>query len=271
MKDIIMKRFNKSSIALALLLSLPVANTYAALPLTAEESNNLIPYKEISVTGSYLQAQNAADDISKAADEAGAKYYHITGIEQPATGTSTDRAIVYADIYLSNAPIAVNKDEATHNGIVLYPRSKALYYLPFEIVKFKGSYNNTSEIMDSASKIAAEKNAYAFYVYSITADDVKNKEQEIDVALFKKDAPVRDFIISKAIAGQDAYEITSDAFKVMKPYQTIVFHGTFNNTSEISAAAQKYAIANDAHFYYVKEVSANRADTAQTVYVNLYK
>ena len=104
--------------------------------------------------------------------------------------------------------------------------------------------------MDSASKIAAEKNAYAFYVYSITADDVKNNEQEIDVALYKKDAPVRDFIISKAIAGQDAYEITSDAFKVMKPYQTIVFHGTFNDTSEISAAAQKYAIANDAHFYH---------------------
>ena len=271
MKDIIMKRFNKSSIALALLLSLPVANIYAALPLTAEESKNLIPFKEISVTGSYLQAQNAADDISKAADEAGAKYYHITGIEQPSTGTSTDRTIVYADVYKSNAPIAVNKENVTHNGVVLYPRSKALYYLPFEVVKFKGEYNNTSEVLDAASKIANEKNAYAFYVYSIIADDIKNREQDIEVALFKKDAPVRDFIISKAIEGQDAYEITSEAFKIMKPYKTIVFHGTFNNTSEISATAQKYAIANEAHFYYVKEVSTNRPETAQTVYVNLYR
>lgn len=266
-----MKRYNKSSIALALLLSLPIANIYAALPLTAEESNNLIPFKEVSVTGSYLQAQNAADDISKAADEVGAKYYHITGIEQPSTGTSSDRAIVYADVYKSNAPIAVSKEEVTHNGVVLYPRSKALYYLPFAVVKFKGDYNNTSEILDAASKIASEKDAYAFYVYSIIADDVKNREQDVDVALYKKEAPVRDFIISKAIAGQDAYEITSDAFKIMKPYKTIVFHGTFNNTSEVSAAAQKYAIANDAHFYYVKEISNNRAETAQTVYVNLYR
>lgn len=266
-----MKRYNKSSIALALLLSLPIANVYAALPLTAEESNNLIPFKEISVTGSYLQAQNAEDDISKAADEVGAKYYHITGIEQPSTGTSTDRAIVYADVYKSNAPIAVSNEEVTHNGVVLYPRSKALYYLPFAVVKFKGDYNNTSEILDAASKIASEKDAYAFYVYSIIADDVKNREQDIDVALYKKEAPVRDFIISKAIAGQDAYEITSEAFKIMKPYKTIVFHGTFNNTSEVSAAAQKYAIANDAHFYYVKEISNNRAETAQTVYVNLYR
>lgn len=266
-----MKRYNKSSIALALLLSLPIANIYAALPLTAEESNNLIPFKEVSVTGSYLQAQNAADDISKAADEVGAKYYHITGIEQPFTGTSSDRAIVYADVYKSNAPIAVSKEEVTHNGVVLYPRSKALYYLPFAVVKFKGDYNNTSEILDAASKIASEKDAYAFYVYSIIADDVKNREQDVDVALYKKEAPVRDFIISKAIAGQDAYEITSDAFKIMKPYKTIVFHGTFNNTSEVSAAAQKYAIANDAHFYYVKEISNNRAETAQTVYVNLYR
>lgn len=266
-----MKRYNKSSIALALLLSLPFANVYAALPLTAEESNNLIPFKEVSVTGSYLQAQNAADDISKAADEVGAKYYHITGIEQPSTGTSTDRAIVYADVYKSNAPIAVSNEEVTHNGVVLYPRSKALYYLPFAVVKFKGDYNNTSEILDAASKIASEKDAYAFYVYSIIADDVKNREQDVDVALYKKEAPVRDFIISKAIAGQDAYEITSEAFKIMKPYKTIVFHGTFNNTSEVSAAAQKYAIANDAHFYYVKEISNNRAETAQTVYVNLYR
>ena len=266
-----MKRFKKSSIALALLLSLPVANIYAALPLTTEESQYLIPFKEISVTGSYLQAQNAADDISKSADEAGAKYYHITGIQQPATGTTTDRTIVYADIYKSNAPIAVSKKELTHNGVVLYPRSKALYYLPFAVVKFKGDYNNTSEILDAASKIATEKNAYAFYVYSIMPNDVKNREQDIDVALYQKDAPVRDVIISKAIAGQDAYEITDDAFKVMQPYETIVFHGTFNNTSEISAAAQKYAIANDAHFYYVKEVSANPADTIQTVYVNLYR
>lgn len=266
-----MKRYNKSSIALALLLSLPIANIYAALPLTAEESNNLIPFKEVSVTGSYLQAQNAADDISKAADEVGAKYYHITGIEQPSTGTSTDRAIVYADVYKSNAPIAVSNEEVTHNGVVLYPRSKALYYLPFAVVKFKGDYNNTSEILDAASKIATEKDAYAFYVYSINADDVKNREQDVDVALYKKEAPVRDFIISKAIAGQDAYEITSEAFKIMKPYKTIVFHGTFNNTSEVSAAAQKYAIANDAHFYYVKEISNNRAETAQTVYVNLYR
>lgn len=266
-----MKRYNKSSIALALLLSLPIANIYAALPLTAEESNNLIPFKEVSVTGSYLQAQNAADDISKAADEVGAKYYHITGIEQPSTGTSSDRAIVYADVYKSNAPIAVSKEEVTHNGVVLYPRSKALYYLPFAVVKFKGDYNNTSEILDAASKIASEKDAYAFYVYSIIADDVKNREQDVDVALYKKEAPVRDFIISKAIAGQDAYEITSDAFKIMKPYKTIVFHGTFNNTSEVSTAAQKYAIANDAHFYYVKEISNNRAETAQTVYVNLYR
>lgn len=266
-----MKRYNKSSIALALLLSLPIANIYAALPLTAEESNNLIPFKEVSVTGSYLQAQNAADDISKAADEVGAKYYHITGIEQPSIGTSSDRAIVYADVYKSNAPIAVSKEEVTHNGVVLYPRSKALYYLPFAVVKFKGDYNNTSEILDAASKIASEKDAYAFYVYSIIADDVKNREQDVDVALYKKEAPVRDFIISKAIAGQDAYEITSDAFKIMKPYKTIVFHGTFNNTSEVSTAAQKYAIANDAHFYYVKEISNNRAETAQTVYVNLYR
>jgi hypothetical protein len=266
-----MKRFNKSSIALALLLSLPVANTYAALQLTPEESNNLLPFKEISVTGSYLQEQNAADDISKAADEAGAKYYQITGMEQPTTGTTTDRAIVYADIYKSNAPIVISKEEVTHDGIILYPRSKALYYLPFEIVKFNDAYNNTSEITDAASKIAKEKNAYAFYIDSINADDSENRQQEVEVALYKKDAPVRDVIISKAIEGQDAYEITSDAFKVMTPYKTIIFHGKFNNTSEISAAAQKYTIANNAHFYYVKEVSANRSGTTQTVYLNLYK
>ncbi len=271
MKDTNMKHLNKSSIALALLLSLPVANLYAAEPLTEQQSENLIPLKEISVTGSYLQAQNAADDISRAADEAGAKYYHIKAIESASAGDSSDRAIVYADIYLQNAPISVSKEPITHNNVVVYSRSKALYYLPFEVVKFKGNYNNTSEIMDEASKLATEKGAYAFYVDSISAADTKNRAQDVDVLLYKKDAPVRNFIVTKAIAGQDAYEISSDAFKTMQPYETITFHGVFNNTSEISAAAQKHAIANGAHFYYVKEVSANRAGTAQTVYLNLYK
>lgn len=271
MKEIIMKRLKKSSVALALLLSLPVASLYAAEPLTAKESSNLIPLKEISVTGKYLQADNAASDISRAADEAGAKYYHIKSIESATTSDSADQAIVYADIYQSKEPVAVKKEEVTQNGVVVYPRAKALYYLPFEVIKFKGNYNNTSDIMNAASKLAAEKNAYAFYVYSIAPADVKNQAQDIDVALYKKDAVARDFIVTKAIEGEDAYEISSDAFKKMKPYDTISFHGSFNNTAEISAAAQKQAIANGAHFYYVKEVSANAKGTSQTVYVNLYK
>ncbi|NUF50257.1 YdgH/BhsA/McbA-like domain containing protein [Gilliamella sp. ESL0250] len=266
-----MKRFTKTSIALAVLLSLPVANLYAAQPLTAKESSLLVPLKEISVTGSYLQADNAADDISRAADEAGAKYYHITAMESPANGTSSDRAIVYANIYQSNAPIAVQKDETTYNGVVSYERSKALYYLPFEIVKFKGNYNNTSEITEAASKLAAEKNAYAFYIDSISPADIKNQAEDIEVSLYKQDAPVRNYIVTTAIEGQDAYEISSEAFKNMTPYNMISFHGVFNNTADISAAAQKHAIANGAHFYYVKEVSSNSASTAQTVFVNLYK
>ncbi|WP_085247412.1 YdgH/BhsA/McbA-like domain containing protein [Gilliamella mensalis] len=266
-----MKRFTKTSIALAVLLSLPVANLYAAQPLTAKESSLLVPLKEISVTGSYLQADNAADDISRAADEAGAKYYHITAMESPANGTSSDRAIVYANIYQSNAPIAVQKDETTYNGVVSYERSKALYYLPFEIVKFKGNYNNTSEITQAASKLAAEKNAYAFYIDSISSADINNQAEDIEVSLYKQEAPVRNYIVTTAIEGQDAYEISSEAFKHMTPYNTISFHGVFNNTADISAAAQKHAIANGAHFYYVKEVSTNAASTAQTVFVNLYK
>ena len=270
MKEMIMKRLNKLSITLALLLSLPVASVYAADALTSQEAKNLIPLKEISVTGRYLQAENAADDISRAADEAGAKYYHIKSIENAMTNNSADSAVVYADIYQSNQPVAVEKKEVTQNGVVLYPRAKALYYLPFEVIKFKGNYNNTAEITNDASKLAAEKNAYAFYVFSI-ASDIKNQAQEVDVALYKKDAVVRDFIVSKAIEGEDAYEITSDAFKTMTPYETISFHGSFNNTAEISAEAQKYAIANDAHFYYVKEITTNPASTIQTVYVNLYR
>ncbi|OCG59394.1 hypothetical protein A9G41_04685 [Gilliamella sp. Nev5-1] len=266
-----MKRFTKTSIALAVLLSLPVANLYAAEPLTAKESSHLVPLKEISVTGSYLQADNAAKDISRAADEAGAKYYHITAIESPANGTSSDRAIVYANIYQSNAPIAVQKDETTYNGVVSYNRSKALYYLPFEIVKFKGNYNNTSEITQAASKLAAEKNAYAFYIDSISSANASSQAEDIEVALYKQDAPIRDYIATNAIQGQDAYEISSEAFKHMTPFNTISFHGVFNNTAEISSAAQKHAIANGAHFYYVKEVSANPANTAQTVFVSLYK
>ncbi|MWN04931.1 DUF1471 domain-containing protein [Gilliamella sp. Pas-s95] len=271
MKDSIMKRFTKTSIALAVLLSLPVANLYAAQPLTAKESRHLVPLKEISVTGSYLQANNAANDISRAADEAGAKYYYITAMENPANGTSSDRAIVYANIYSSNAPIVVEQNPTTYNGVVSYSRSKALYYLPFEVVKLKGNYNNTSAITEAASKLAAEKNAYAFYIDSISSADSQNQAQDIDVALYKKDAPVRDYIVATAIQGQDAYEISSDAFKRMTPYNTISFHGSFNNTSEISEAAQKHAVANGAHFYYVKEVSANSAGTAQTIFVNLYK
>ncbi|OCG20549.1 MULTISPECIES: YdgH/BhsA/McbA-like domain containing protein [unclassified Gilliamella] len=266
-----MKCFNKTSIALAVFLSLPVANLYAAQPLTAKESSLLVPLKEISVTGSYLQADNAANDISHAADEAGAKYYYITAMETPANGTSSDRAIVYANIYQSNAPIAVQKDETNYNGVVSYERSKALYYLPFEVVKLKGNYNNTSQITEDASKLAAEKNAYAFYIYSISSADNKNQAQDIEVALYNQDAPVRDYIATTDIHGQDAYEISSEAFKHMTPYKTISFHGVFNNTSDISAAAQKHAVANDAHFYYVKEVTSNSASTAQTVFVNLYK
>ncbi len=271
MKEYIMKRFTKSSIALAVLLSLPVASLYAAEPLTAKESSHLVPLKEISVTGSYLQAENAAKDISRAADEAGAKYYYITAMESPANGTSSDRAIVYANIYKSNAPIAVQKNETIYNGVVSYERSKALYYLPFDVVKFKGNYNNTSEITEAASKLAAEKNAYAFYIDSISSDDIRNQAENIEVALYKQDAPVRDYIVTTAIAGQDAYEISSEAFKHMMPFSTISFHGVFNNTAEISAAAQKHAVANGAHFYYVKEVSSNPASTAQTVFINLYK
>ncbi|OCG30067.1 hypothetical protein A9G36_01795 [Gilliamella sp. Choc6-1] len=266
-----MKHSKKLSFTLVALLSFPVVNLYAAEPLTAKESSNLVPMKEISVTGNYLQAENAADDISRIADKAGAKYYHITAIENATTTDSADLAVVYADIYQSNAPITLKKDETTYNGIVAYERNKALYYLPFEIVKFKGNFNNTSEITNEASKIAAEKNAYAFYITSITSANLQNLAQDVEVALYKKDAPVRDYIVTKAIEGEDAYELSSDAFKIMKPYNTISFHGVFNNTSEISSAAQKHAIANGAHFYYVKEVTSNAAGTAQTVFVNLYK
>lgn len=266
-----MKGLNKSSIALAVLLSLPVVNLYAAEPLSAKDSSHLIPMKEIAVTGKYLQADNAAQDISRAADEAGAKFYHIKAIENATTADSADRAIVYADIYESNVPSAVKKEETTANGVVAYERKKALYYLPFEVVKFKGNYNNTSEIINSASKLAADKKAYAFYVYSISPADVKNQAQDIDVALYKKDAPVRDYIVKTSQQDQEAYEISSDAFKKMKAYETISFHGVFNNTAEISAAAEKQAIAHNAHFYFVKEVSANPSGTAQTVYVSLYK
>lgn len=264
-----MKRFTKSSIALAMLLALPVANSFAAESLSAKESSNLVPMKEISITGSYLQAQDGANDISKAADEAGAKYYHIKGMEQAANNSSN--STVYADIYQSNAPVATDITETTYNGVISYERNKALYYVPFEVITIKGDYNNTPDVTEAASKAAADKNAYAFYVNSVTPVDTKNQAQNVEVALYKKDAATRDYLTKGASHDQDVYEISSDAFKKMKPYDTISFHGQFNNVSEITAAAAKHALASGAHFYYVSEVSNNPAGTMQTISVSLYK
>lgn len=266
-----MKRFTKSSVALAVLLSLPVASVFAATPLTAKESSHLVPMKEIAVTGAYMQAGDAEKAISEAADEAGAKFYHIKGLQESVKGDSINHNTVYADIYQENAPVATNKEEVTYNGIVSYERCKALYYVPSEIVKLKGNFNNTSEVTDAASKLAADKNAYAFYVVSISPADAKVQSQNIEVALYNKDAAVREYIKKDLTNDQDAYEISSDAFKTMKSYATITFHGQFNNTSEISQAAAKQAIANGANYYFVKEITANPAGTIQTVYVNLYK
>jgi len=114
--------------------------SFAAQQLTEEQANSLQSFKNITIRGAFYTDSDYVMAMSKAADNEGAASFYITTTNiSPSNDTLR---IVYAKLYKSDAPKAVEKAESLRKfeGVYEYPKSKAIRLEPFNIVRIRGYF-----------------------------------------------------------------------------------------------------------------------------------
>ncbi|MFT4270882.1 MAG: DUF1471 family protein YdgH [Pantoea sp.] len=179
----------KNTILASTLLSLLAANAFAAQELTPEKAAALKPFERINITGRFNAIGDAADAVSKRADELGAASFYIQGIND-ATGNSGNWRVT-ADLYHANAPEASKTTEyLTYNGVKALPKAEAYRLEPFDTVSVNGFFSSQPDVNDAISKAAKEKGAASFFIIrQIDANNGGN--QYVTAYVYKADAKER--------------------------------------------------------------------------------
>ena len=194
--------------------------SFAAQQLTEEQANSMQSFKSITIRGAFYTDSDYVMAMSKAADNEGAASFYITTTNiSPSNDTLR---IVYAKLYKSDAPKAVEKTETLRKfeGVYEYPKSKAIRLEPFNIVRIRGYFPTDYDINQAIAKEASAQGAYGFYIDSRSE---LGSNLQIAAYLFKKDAPERKLQPENAIpydseAGQLALAQGGEAaMQVEKP------------------------------------------------------
>lgn len=179
----------KNTILASTLLSLLAANAFAAQELTPEKAAELKPFERINVTGRFNAIGDAAEAVSKRADELGAASYYIQGINDSNGNSGNWR--VTADLYKADAPKA--HDDTTYrviNGVKELPKAEAYRLEPFDTVSASGFFASQPDVNDAISKAAKEKGAAAFYIVR-QVDANNGGNQYVTAYVYKADAKAR--------------------------------------------------------------------------------
>lgn len=179
----------KNTILASTLLSLLTANAFAAQELTPEKAAELKPFERINVTGRFNAIGDAADAVSKRADELGAASYFIQGINDSNGNSGNWR--VTADLYKADAPKA--SDETTYrvmNGVKELPKAEAYRLEPFDTVSASGFFASQPDVNDAISKAAKAKGAASFYIVR-QVDANNGGNQYVTAYVYKADAKER--------------------------------------------------------------------------------
>ena len=178
----------KHTLLASALLALTSMSVQAAQELTPEKAASLQPFKRINITGRFNSIGDAADAISKRADELGADSFYVQAIND---ANSSGNWRVVADIYHKDAPTVSTETRYRYfNGVKELPRQEANSLEPYDTVTVKGLYHSQPDVNDAISKAAQAKGAASFYIVrQIDANEGGN--QYITAFLYKADAPKR--------------------------------------------------------------------------------
>lgn len=179
----------KNSILASTLLTLLAANAWAAEEISPEKAATLQPFERINVSGRFNAIGDASDAVSKRADEMGAAYYYIQGIND--TNGNGGNWRVTADLYRADAPAASDKQTyRKFNGVRELPKAEAYQLEPFDTVSVSGFYRSQPDVNDAISKAAKEKGAESFFIVrQIDANNGGN--QYVTAYVYKADAKKR--------------------------------------------------------------------------------
>ncbi|WP_313619303.1 DUF1471 family protein YdgH [Pantoea septica] len=264
----------KNTILASTLLSLLAGNAFAAQELTPEKAAELKPFERINVTGRFNAINDAADAVSKRADELGAASYYIQGINDSNGNSGNWR--VTADLYKADAPKA--NDTTTYrvmNGVKELPKAEAFRLEPFDTVSVSGFFASQPDVNDAISKAAKEKGAAAFFIVR-QVDANNGGNQYVTAYVYKADAKERkvqspNLIPADSDAGKAALAAGGEAAKRVEipgvassetPSNSV---GRFFETQ--SSTGQRYTVklANGQSIQEVNAITAAQMQPLDTV------
>ena len=264
----------KNTILASTLLSLLAGNAFAAQELTPEKAAELKPFERINVTGRFNAINDAADAVSKRADELGAASYYIQGIND-SNGNSGNWHVT-ADLYKADAPKANNtKTYRVMNGVKELPKAEAFRLEPFDTVSVSGFFASQPDVNDAISKAAKEKGAAAFFIVR-QVDANNGGNQYVTAYVYKADAKERkvqspNLIPADSDAGKAALAAGGEAAKRVEipgvassetPSNSV---GRFFETQ--SSTGQRYTVklANGQSIQEVNAITAAQMQPFDTV------
>ncbi|QKJ87222.1 DUF1471 domain-containing protein [Paramixta manurensis] len=179
----------KNTILASTLLSLLTLTAHAAQELTPEKAAALKPFERININGRFNAIGDAADAVSKRADEKGAAAYYIQSINDYNGNGGNWR--VTADLYHADAPAASQGHHyRTFNGVKELPKAEAYTLQPYDTVSVNGFFRSQPDVNDAISKAAKEKGAASFFIIrQIDANSGGN--QFVTAYIYKADAKKR--------------------------------------------------------------------------------
>jgi len=264
----------KNTILASTLLSLLAGNAFAAQELTPEKAAELKPFERINVTGRFNAINDAADAVSKRADELGAASYYIQGINDSNGNSGNWR--VTADLYKADAPKANDtKTYRVMNGVKELPKAEAFRLEPFDTVSVSGFFASQPDVNDAISKAAKEKGAAAFFIVR-QVDANNGGNQYVTAYVYKADAKERkvqspNLIPADSEAGKAALAAGGEAAKRVEipgvassetPSSSV---GRFFETQ--SSTGQRYTVklANGQSIQEVNAITAAQMQPFDTV------
>lgn len=264
----------KNTILASTLLSLLAGNAFAAQELTPEKAAELKPFERINITGRFNAINDAAEAVSKRADELGAASYYIQGINDSNGNSGNWR--VTADLYKADAPKA--NDTTTYrvmNGVKELPKAEAFRLEPFDTVSVSGFFSSQPDVNDAISKAAKEKGAASFFIVR-QVDANNGGNQYVTAYVYKADAKERkvqspNLIPADSEAGKAALAAGGEAAKRVEipgvassetPSSSV---GRFFETQ--SSTGQRYTVklANGQSIQEVNAITAAQMQPFDTV------
>ncbi|AIJ10208.1 MULTISPECIES: DUF1471 family protein YdgH [Edwardsiella] len=192
----------KTTLVASALLSATAFSVQAAQELTPQKAAELKPFEQIAISGRFNMLSEAADAVSRRADQLGAAYFYILD-----TNASNDGGNwrVVANVYKKDAA-TVDKSQSYRyfQGVKELPKAEAVALQPFDTVTVSGFFNSQPEVNDAVARAAKKKEAAAFYIVR-QIDTNNGGNQTITAYVFKADAPKRQ------VQSPDAIPADSDA------------------------------------------------------------